>query len=213
MFGCALLLDETAESFILLFEVFLKSMGNKAPKTIFTDQDQVMAKVIRIVFPNTQHRLCTWHIEKDANQNIPDFYCKPGFKDKYFLTLMYRCRSEDEFEYTWREMEDEWGAENNNWFRRLYDLRHKWSLAFGCDTFTCGGITSSQRSESTNNVFQHMSIKTLSLIALVHHYEEQLKHMREIESQMGSSSCKFLKMGSWCMLLQYILVPSLRSLM
>lgn len=187
LFGCALLLDETAESFIWLFEVFLKSMGNKAPKTIFTDQDQAMAKAIRIMFPNTQHRLCTWHIGKNANQNIPDLYRNPGFKDKYFSTLMYRCRSEDEFESTWKEMEDEWGTKNNNWLQRLYNLRHKWSLAFGRDTFTCG-ITSSQRSESTNNVFQHTATKTSSVVALVHNYEEQLKHMREIENQDDYSS-------------------------
>ncbi|XP_056160407.1 protein FAR1-RELATED SEQUENCE 5-like isoform X1 [Syzygium oleosum] len=187
LFGCAFLLDETAESFIWLFDVFLKSMGNKAPKTIFTDQDQAMAKAIRMVFPNTQHRLCTWHIGKNANQNIPHLYHKPGFKDKYFLVLMYRCKSEDEFEATWREMEEVWGTKNNNWLRRLYDLRHKWSSAFGRDSFTCG-IRSSQRSESTNNVFQHMSTKTLSLVEFVHHYEEQLKHMREVESQDDYSS-------------------------
>jgi len=95
---------------------------------------------------------------------------------------MYRCRSEDEFESTWNEMEEEWHTENNNWLRRLYDIRHKWSLAFDHDTFTCG-ITSSQRSESTNNVFQCMAKKTLHLIEFVPYYEEQLKHIREVESQ------------------------------
>ncbi|KAF8037796.1 hypothetical protein BT93_B0595 [Corymbia citriodora subsp. variegata] len=187
LFGCAFLLDETAESFIWLFEVFLQSMGDKAPKTIFTDQDQAMAKAIRIVFPNTQHRLCTWHIGKNASQNIPDLYRKPSFRDKYFFTLMYRCRSEDEFESTWRKMEEEWGTANNNWLRRLYEIRHKWSLAFGRDTFTCG-ITSSQRSESTNNVFQQLASKTSNLVEFVNYYEEQLKHMREIESQDDYSS-------------------------
>ncbi|KAI3440621.1 WRKY domain-containing protein [Psidium guajava] len=97
LFGYAFLLDETAESFIWLFEAFLKAMGNKAPKTMFTDQDQAMAKAIRIVFPNTQHRLCTWHIIKNANENIPNLCHKSDFKDKYLLALMYRCRSEDEF--------------------------------------------------------------------------------------------------------------------
>ena len=100
LFGCAFLLDETAESFIWLFEAFLKSMGNKAPKTIFTDQDQAMAKASRMVFPNTQHSLCTWHIEKNANQNIPHLYHNLGFKDTSFLVHIYRYRSEKEFEST-----------------------------------------------------------------------------------------------------------------
>ncbi|KAK3438543.1 hypothetical protein EUGRSUZ_C03166 [Eucalyptus grandis] len=37
LFGCAFLLDEIANSFIWLFEVFLKSMENKDPTTIFID--------------------------------------------------------------------------------------------------------------------------------------------------------------------------------
>ncbi|KAF8016194.1 hypothetical protein BT93_H1645 [Corymbia citriodora subsp. variegata] len=185
LFGCAFLLDETAESFIWLFDAFLKSMGNKAPKTIFTNQDQAMAKAIRTIFPNT-HRLCTWHIGKNANQNIPHLYKKPGFKDKYFSALMYRCRSNDEFEFIWREMEKEWGTENNSWLRKLYGIRHKWSLAFGRDIFTCG-ILSSQKSESTNNVFQNIARKTSTLIEFVHYYEEQVKHMREIKSQYDYS--------------------------
>ncbi|KAF8036156.1 hypothetical protein BT93_C1991 [Corymbia citriodora subsp. variegata] len=153
LFGCAFLLDETAESFIWLFDAFLKCMGNKAPKIIFTDQNQVMAKAIRTVFPNTQHRLCFWHIRKNANQNIPHLYKKPGFKDKYFSTLMYRCQSEDEFEFTWREMEKD------------------------------------QRSESINNVFQNIARKTSTLMKFVHYYEEQVKHMRKIESQ-DDYSCR-----------------------
>ncbi|KAF8016193.1 hypothetical protein BT93_H1644 [Corymbia citriodora subsp. variegata] len=153
LFGCAFLLGETAESFIWLFDAFFKSMGNKAPKTIFTGQDQAMAKAIRTVFLNTQHRLCTWHIGKNANQNIPHLYKKPGFKDKYFSALMYRCRSKDEFEFTWRKMEKD------------------------------------QISESTNNVFQNIARKTSTLIEFVHYYEEQVKHMREIESQ-DDYSCR-----------------------
>ncbi|KAF7848878.1 hypothetical protein BT93_L1473 [Corymbia citriodora subsp. variegata] len=107
LFGCALLLDETVKSFIWLFEAFLNSMGNKAPKTMF---------------PNTQHRLCTWHIGKNAHQNIPHLYNNPGFKDKYFLMLMYRCRSEEEFESIWKEMEEEWGTENNKQLKHMREV-------------------------------------------------------------------------------------------
>ncbi|CAJ2640429.1 unnamed protein product [Trifolium pratense] len=46
MFGCAFLSNETSISFNWLFKVFLESMGNKQPKTIFTDQDEAMAKAI-----------------------------------------------------------------------------------------------------------------------------------------------------------------------
>lgn len=46
IFGGALMYDETAESFIWLFESVLKAISNKALKTIFKDQDAAMAKAI-----------------------------------------------------------------------------------------------------------------------------------------------------------------------
>ena len=36
-FGAALLYDETADSFIWLFQTFLQAMSGKAPKRIFID--------------------------------------------------------------------------------------------------------------------------------------------------------------------------------
>ncbi|KAF7811816.1 protein FAR1-RELATED SEQUENCE 5-like [Senna tora] len=49
IFGAALLYDETAASFKWLFETFLKANLQKKPQTIFTDQDQAMAKALREV--------------------------------------------------------------------------------------------------------------------------------------------------------------------
>ena len=52
-FGAVLLYDETADSFIWLFETFLQAMSGKVPKTIFTNQDVAMAKAILNVMPDT----------------------------------------------------------------------------------------------------------------------------------------------------------------
>lgn len=50
VFGVALMYDETIDFCIWLLETFLKTMSNKAPKTIFIDQDMVMAKAVLHVF-------------------------------------------------------------------------------------------------------------------------------------------------------------------
>ncbi|XP_028123107.1 protein FAR1-RELATED SEQUENCE 5-like [Camellia sinensis] len=55
IFGAALLYDETAESFVWLFQNFLEAMSKNAPKTLFTDQDAAMAKAIPIVMPDMSH--------------------------------------------------------------------------------------------------------------------------------------------------------------
>jgi len=99
MFGCALLFDETASTFTWLFNIFLKSMGNKQPKTIFTDQDAAMAKGIREVMPNTCHRLCLWHIAKNAPSHLGSLNSNKVFQG-LFQKCMTGCDSEKEFQST-----------------------------------------------------------------------------------------------------------------
>ncbi|XP_038698084.1 putative protein FAR1-RELATED SEQUENCE 10 [Tripterygium wilfordii] len=78
--------NETTSSFIWLFESFLESMGNKAPKTIFTDQDQAMSNAIEKVFPNTRHRLCEWHIAKNATTNILSYMHSLNLRTSFSLS-------------------------------------------------------------------------------------------------------------------------------
>ena len=66
IFGAALLYDETVASFKWLFEIFLKAHGEKKPQTMFTDQDQAMARALREVMPETYHGLCTWHLRQNG---------------------------------------------------------------------------------------------------------------------------------------------------
>ena len=59
VFEGALLYDEKIESFVLLFETFLKAMSEKKPITIFIDQDAAMSAAIKVVIPKTYHALCS----------------------------------------------------------------------------------------------------------------------------------------------------------
>ena len=87
MFGCTFLLDETTDSFKWLFKSFLNLMGNYLPITIFTDQDQAMSNAIEEVFPNTHHRLCLWHISKNAPSRLGDLNSKSEF-----MYLFNKCQ-------------------------------------------------------------------------------------------------------------------------
>ena len=111
-FGCAFLLDETTVSFTWLFETFLESMGNKKPKTIFTDQCQAMKNAIRVVFPDTCHRLCLWHISKNAAENLPRHYGILEFKSR-FNKILYNCENELEFESSWDALLRDYNLEGN----------------------------------------------------------------------------------------------------
>ncbi|CAL1357706.1 unnamed protein product [Linum trigynum] len=86
IFGCAFILDETVAKFGWLFKAFLELMGNISPVTIFTDQDATMAKAIKEVFDDNTHRLCLWHISKNAPSRFGDLN-----GDSAFLELWNKC--------------------------------------------------------------------------------------------------------------------------
>ncbi|XP_077237272.1 protein FAR1-RELATED SEQUENCE 5-like [Tasmannia lanceolata] len=71
LFGCALIADETEETFTSLFEQWLDCMFGRAPGCIITDMDGAMRNAIRTVFPNTRHRFCSWHINKHLLEHVP----------------------------------------------------------------------------------------------------------------------------------------------
>ncbi|XP_047941420.1 protein FAR1-RELATED SEQUENCE 5-like isoform X4 [Salvia hispanica] len=72
------------------------------------------------------------------------------------------CRNGDEFEKCWRSMVSIYGLQDNSWFKRLYDLRHKWSAAYNNDIFSAG-ILSSQKSESINTTIGFNAKETANL--------------------------------------------------
>ncbi|XP_019710175.2 protein FAR1-RELATED SEQUENCE 5 isoform X1 [Elaeis guineensis] len=181
IFGCAFLLDETASSFIWLFKSFLKSMGDQPPKTIFTDQNQAITNAITEVFPNTRHRLCLWHIYKNAPSYLGNLNFDQNFH-KLFNKCLQGCDSEEEFEETWGKMISKYNVQDHEWLNNLYKIRQKWCTALNKDTFD-GGIKSSQRSESTNNVLHGIADKSTSLIKFVVAFEKLVNGWRKNESE------------------------------
>lgn len=57
IFTCALLLDETFETYKWLLETFISSMKDKKSILILTNGDEGRHKVIEYVFPMCNHRL------------------------------------------------------------------------------------------------------------------------------------------------------------
>ena len=75
MLGCALLVNEIAESYTWLSKTWLNAMlGN--PSTIIINNDKVMAKAIVDVLPNATHRLCMWHLLQKVPKQLSHVYNK-----------------------------------------------------------------------------------------------------------------------------------------
>ncbi|XP_042508163.1 protein FAR1-RELATED SEQUENCE 5-like [Macadamia integrifolia] len=104
IFGAALLYDEAADSFKLLFEVFLEAHGQNKPITIFTDQDAAMGKALTEVLPNTWHILCIWRLMQNGIKN----YGLHDEDDSKFLVDLKKCifhyDDESQFEIAWYKL-------------------------------------------------------------------------------------------------------------
>jgi hypothetical protein len=122
LFGAALISSENTETFVWLFETWLKCMNGRSPKAIITDQDRAMKSAINIVFPNARHRFCLWHILK----KIPD---KFGSHSQYHAiksalrSCVYDSQTCDEFDTSWQSLVECYKLEDNAWLHSLYSER------------------------------------------------------------------------------------------
>ena len=179
IFGCALLLNETSVSFNWLFKVFSESMGNQQPKTIFTDQAAAMGKAIGEVMPNACHRLCLWHIAKNAPSHLGSLNSNNKFQS-LFQKCMKDCDSEEEFQSTWDEIMNSYQLHGHKWLKSMYEICHKWSTTFTKNVFSAG-IKSFQRSESTNSVLGEIAGNTTCLTQFLVAFDKMVKKWRQLE--------------------------------
>lgn len=145
-FGCALLLDETEDSFVWAFETFLGAMGGQPPTSIITDQDKAMGLAIRRVFPNARHRYCLWHILKKFPIQLSYVYFKKSkFKKdiKWCIRGTYRVH---DFELLWKDLMVKYDLVGNSWLNQLYEIRERWAPIYHLDIFYAG-MSTTGRSE------------------------------------------------------------------
>ncbi|WVZ79155.1 hypothetical protein U9M48_026766 [Paspalum notatum var. saurae] len=125
VFGCAFLHDQTVGTFKWVFEAFLEAMGGKHPKTIITDQDNAMRAAIKLVFPDTVHRNCFFHIKnKCYSKNGKVFASNEGLMEEFEDTVN-NSLTKEEFECLWTKMIADYGLENNNYFTRMWETREQ----------------------------------------------------------------------------------------
>ena len=98
--GCEFLMNEKVESFVWLFESFLKVVDNVQPKTMMTDQTFSIENATKEVFLSAKYRLCTWHALENSKKNIDCFRVFGGFVDKFGHVLI-KCDIEAEFNFCW----------------------------------------------------------------------------------------------------------------
>ncbi|GMP63518.1 hypothetical protein CsSME_00025168 [Camellia sinensis var. sinensis] len=187
IFGAALMYDETVESFAWLFQIFLEAMSNKAPKTIFTDQDAAMAKAIPIVMPDTNHRFCTWHLMQNAVKHVSSLFKDVGVKG-VFSKFMHDIDNEEEFKIQWDQMLDKYDARNNHWLEQTFGVKEKWGWPYIMNSWAAG-MSTIQLSKSFNAYLKDYLNCDHNLMEFFMHFERVLykKRYKELEAEYNLS--------------------------
>ncbi|KAH7655865.1 FHY3/FAR1 family protein [Dioscorea alata] len=191
VFGVALLYDETAASFEWLFTTFLEVMKGKKPLTIFTDQDAAMAKAIARVFPETYHRICSWHLFQNALKHLGHIFKGSNKFGAEFKSCMHDFEYEEDFIHSWNTLLEKHKLQDNKWCLDTFQERRKWAMVYGRHTFSAG-IRSTQLCESFNSRMKCYVKPRFNVLEFFTRFEKLLDDVRyqELESNYEMSQLK-----------------------
>jgi hypothetical protein len=185
LFACAILQNETADTFRWLFVTFLECMGGRQPKTIITDQCVPMKQAIDDVFTQTRHRNCFFHIVKKAGEKCSRCFALNPTLPADFKDILSNSLTEREFETLWQQMIHTYGLEHIKYFKAMWDYRQRFvPVYFKKDFFPF--IHSTARSEGTNSVFKDNVGSTYSVISFLGEYARISQDILEKEKEQDS---------------------------
>jgi hypothetical protein len=167
--GCAFLRDEP--SYVWLFQAFLDAMRGKTPMNIIIDQDAAMRYAIVLVFPNSTHRNCRFHIMDKFSGTIGLLLDQDEKLEDDFKECMNHTVAPTEFEAKWAAMLDKYSLQGNEHFQHLYALRSTFAPAFFMHSFF-PFLQSTQRSEGFNAALKTYVNPNMSILHFVEQYQK-----------------------------------------
>ncbi|KAM0867427.1 hypothetical protein ACQ4PT_042022 [Festuca glaucescens] len=182
--GCALLPDETTETFKWVFERWMLAMNQMHPDHIMTDQDQAMATAIDKVFPNSIHRCCFYHVLHLARKKLgPNLGEGHPFADAFY-SCIYGTDTIEEFEFCWQHMLRSFDMIENNHLNNMWKSRKTWAPVYFRKSFFPFTSTTG-RSEGLNSYFKTLVRPSDSVWNFVQQYELCQNLMLDREDNAG----------------------------
>ncbi|XP_035551012.1 protein FAR1-RELATED SEQUENCE 5-like [Juglans regia] len=184
LLGAGLISSENTESFVWLFKTWLDCMDGKAPNTIITDQYRVMKNAIAIVFPNTRHRYCLWHILRKVPEKLGSYnQYKCGLKKREFWVPVYLKNS------FWAGMSTTQHSESMNAFFDGY-VHAKTNLKEFVDQFDSALKKKIENENQTDFHSYNFTIPLISHLALEKKFQEVYTNakFREVYCTMNPHS-------------------------
>ncbi|KAJ1396074.1 Zinc finger, SWIM-type [Sesbania bispinosa] len=141
------------------------------------DGDMAMRNAIRKVFPDAHHRLCAWHLLRNATTNV----VIPSFLEE-LEKCMFANVEVGEFFCRWTNMVSKFQLEENNWMKELLDKKHIWATAYKIGQFFAGLRTITQ-CESLHGQLGKFIQSCYNLTEFVQHFQHCLCYIRYKEKE------------------------------
>ncbi|XP_057452557.1 protein FAR1-RELATED SEQUENCE 5-like [Lotus japonicus] len=183
IFACALVSDETVDTYKWVLQRLDEAMFGKHPKAVVTDGDKAMREAIKVVFPNSTHRLCGWHIQQNAVKKIH----LPKFLDD-FDYLIFGNFSPQRFESKWESMIEKYDLREDKWIKQMYETKEMWATAFMRERFFAGIRTTSLCEGINSFIKKYVTCKN-SMLDFIYNFERAVEEYRHNELASDFRSC------------------------
>ncbi|XP_057452323.1 protein FAR1-RELATED SEQUENCE 5-like [Lotus japonicus] len=183
IFACALVSDETMDTYKWVLQRLDEAMFGKHPKAFVTDGDKAMREAIKVVFPNSTHRLCGWHIQQNAVKKIH----LANFLDD-FNYLIFGNFSPQRFESKWETMVEKYDLGEDKWIKQMYETKEMWVAPFMRERFFAGIRTTSLCEGINSFIKNYVSCKN-SMMDFIYNFERAVEEYRHNELTSDFSSC------------------------
>lgn len=138
LLGCALIADESKESFTWVLRTWFRAMSGRRPLSIIADQDKAIRQAIAQVFPGIHHRFSAWQIKAKERENLGRLLSiDSGFKFDYDKCI-YQSQTAAEFDDAWNALLNKYRMKGNAWLREMYEKRESWVPLYLRRTFFAG---------------------------------------------------------------------------
>ncbi|KAJ9553283.1 hypothetical protein OSB04_017328 [Centaurea solstitialis] len=176
--GSGILCDEKMPSYTWLLEAFIKVHGSQ-PKVVLTDQDAAIKEAFPIVFNESKHRLCMWHIMDKLPIRVGKYLLVSTDFRKRLLNLVWSVYlGPQEFEEKWNSLMTEFHLEGHPWLSQVFKIRSKWIPAYFKDVPMCGLMKTTSRSESLNSFFRSFAHYGNNLLSFILSHDSAMDKQR-----------------------------------
>ncbi|RYR13608.1 hypothetical protein Ahy_B04g070513 isoform D [Arachis hypogaea] len=184
--------NETTDAYIWHLRQLMFAMKGKTPTSIITDGAMAIRNAVREVFFEVRHRLCDWHLIRNATSNVEN----PSFTFK-FRKIMLGDYEIFVFKRKWVQLIEEFGLEDKPWVNNMYEEKHMWATAYIRGKFFASFRTTS-RCEGLHSVVARYVGSRYDLTSFVEHFQRCVAHfalknlMLIMNLHVGFPSCRLV---------------------